>query len=311
MRVLYFGTSDFAVPTLCALAGRPGIDVVAVITQPDRPQGRGRRVAESPVKHAATILGLPVLQPERVRNAEFLEQARSLAPDVLVLASFGQLIPRVLLDLPPLGPINVHASLLPAYRGAAPIHYAILNGETVAGVTTMWMDTKLDTGDILLTRQVPVEPDEDTGALTARLAEAGAVLLLETLSRLAAGDCPCTAQDERLATYAPAITPEDAVLRWLEPAARCRDRIRAMSPRPGAVASFRGKRLKVWSSAAVEGCGEPGTVLSVGRSGVDVATGIGSLRLVEVQAENSRRMAAVDWARGARVTPGDRFEVAP
>jgi len=329
MRVLFFGTAEFAVPALDALMASDRFEVVAVVTQPDRPQGRGRRLAASPVKQAALRYGLPLLQPRRVRSESFLGTARDLRPDVLVLAAFGQIIPQALLDLPPLGPINIHGSLLPAYRGAAPIQHAILNGETETGVTTMWMDATLDTGDILLQRAVPIGDDDTTGTLTPKLALAGAELLRETLDLLAQGRCPRTPQDHAQATYAPPITPEDSRVRWEETARRIRDRIRAFSPRPGAFAEIKGKRVKFWGAEVVSGStppgppfegrgteegspfesggNEPGQVRAVTKEGVEVCTGGSLLRLTDVQPENGRRMPATDWARGARIAPGDRF----
>ena len=311
MRVLFFGTAEFAVPSLAALA-ESGLEILAVVTQPDKPQGRGLKVSMSPVKHAAAGLGLPILQPKRVRAESFLTQATSMKADVLALAAFGQIIPQGLLDLPPLGPINVHGSLLPAYRGAAPIQRAILNGETTTGVTTMWMDASLDTGDILLQRAVPIAPDDTTGTLIPKMASAGAELLLETLEGLAAGTCPRTPQNHTLATYAPSIEPEDSVIRWRETAEAVRNRVRAMSPRPGAFATYRGRRIKVWTARVNrDAAGAPGEVLAVGRESILTGTFSGGLELLEVQAEGSRRMNAGEWARGARIAPGDRFELEP
>lgn len=308
MRVLFFGTSDFAVPTLEALVASEKHRVIAVVTQPDRPRGRGQQVAASPIKVAALRHGLEVLQPHRVRSPGFLEQARALKPDVLVLAAFGQIIPQELLDLPPFGPINVHASLLPTYRGAAPIQHALLNGETVTGVTTMWMDATLDTGDILLMRAVPIDPDDTTGTLTPKLAQVGAELLLETLARLEIGQCPRIPQDHTKATYAPAITPEDTIARWEEPATRIRNRIRALSPRPGVFAEIKGRRVKLWWGRVEEGrSAEPGVVCALTKEGIEIGTGSGIFVLTEAQPENGRRMGAAEWARGARIAVGDRF----
>src|ERR1043165_7656768 len=214
MRILFFGTSDFAVPTLEALGDSRDHEILAVVTQPDRPSGRGLHVADSAVKHEALKRGLPILQPRRVREEAFLEEARALAPDALVLAAFGQIIPQALLDLPPFGPINVHGSLLPAYRGAAPIQHAILNSESVTGITTIWMDAKLDTGDILLQRSMPIDPDDTTGTLTPKLAALGADLLIETLNLLAGEKCPRIPQNHDQATYAPSITQEDQIVCW-------------------------------------------------------------------------------------------------
>ncbi len=309
MRVLFFGTAEFAVPSLEALLADRRFEILAVVTQPDKPQGRGQRMVFSPVKQAALHAGLTVLQPRRVRSADFLEQARSLQPDVLALAAFGQIIPQPLLDLPPLGPINVHGSLLPAYRGAAPIQHALLNGETMTGVTTMWMEATLDTGDMLLQREVPIEPDDTTGTLTPKLATVGAQLLTETLLLLERGICPRTPQDHARATYAPAITPDDTRVRWEESAERVCNRIRALSPRPGVFATFRGRGVKLWrAQVAPERAGEPGQVLAVTRDGVTVGTGGGAVTLQEVQPESGRRMAAADWARGARIRAGDSFQ---
>jgi methionyl-tRNA formyltransferase len=314
MRVLFFGTSDFAVPSLDALVASGEHEVAAVVTQPDRPQGRGQQTAASPVKRAALRYGLPLLQPRRVRASSFQETARELRPDVLALAAFGQIIPQALLDLPPFGPINVHASLLPAWRGAAPIQYALLNGETETGVTTMRMDATLDTGDILLRRVVPIEEDDTTGTLTPKLAQAGAELLLETLALLQAGRCPRAPQDHAKATYAPPITPDDSRVRWNEPARRIRDRIRALSPRPGVFARIKGKGVKLWAARTppvppfVRGGTFPGVVRAVTKEGVEIGAGEGTaLLLTEAQPENGRRMPAADWARGLRLMPGDRF----
>lgn len=311
MRILFFGTSEFAVPALEALSDDARFHIVAVVTQPDRAKGRGRKLAPSLVKEAALARNLVVLQPPRVRSAEFLEEASALQPDALALAAYGQIIPPPLLQLAPLGPINVHGSLLPAYRGAAPIQRAILAGETKTGVTTMFMDASLDTGDILLSSEAPILDDDDTGSLTARLARIGAELLVETLLRLADGTCPRTPQDHSRATYAPAIGPEDAVIRWQEPAVTTRNRVRALSPRPGAVASIRGRRLKVWrAEASGDAPGDGGRIAAIGAQTVDVETGSGLARLIEVQPEGAKRMPAAAWARGARIATGDRFEEA-
>ena len=316
MRVLFIGTAEFAVPSLEALAESGRYEVLAVVTQPDRPQGRGLKVAYSPVKHAALRLGLPVFQPKRVRSERFLQEARALEPEALALAAFGQIIPQPLLDLPPKGPVNVHGSLLPAYRGAAPIQHAIMKGETVTGVTTMWMDATLDTGDILLQREVPIDPEDTTGTLIPKVASAGAELLLHTLDRMQEGTCPRIPQEDEMASYAPAITPADSAVRWEEPATRIRNRVRALSPRPGAFVSFRGRRIKLWRVALnPQQSREPGEVVTAGResatSGVVVGTGNGSIELLEVQPENARRMAGAEWARGVRVLAGDRFDSEP
>jgi methionyl-tRNA formyltransferase len=251
------------------------------------------------------------MQPEKVRDKDFIAQIRALKPDVLALAAFGQIIPRALLEIPPLGPINLHGSLLPAYRGAAPIQYALLNGEKKTGVTTMWMAPELDAGDILLQSSIEIRSDEDAGELTLRLSHLGAELLVQTLYLLEKGGCPRVVQDHTKATFAPSITPADCIISWEESSERCCNRIRALSPRPGAIASFRQKKVKIWRASWQETSaqGDPGKIEQVQSSDVLVTTGLGALTLLEVQPENSRRMSAGDWARGARIVPGDKFDL--
>jgi methionyl-tRNA formyltransferase len=312
LRTVFFGTAEFAVPALMALL-EAGHEVLAVVTQPDKPQGRGMQMAASPVKRAAERHDLPVLQPRRVRAASFIAKMRELAPDVLTLAAFGQIVPQELLDLPPLGPINVHGSLLPKYRGAAPIQRAIMAGETETGVTTMWMDATLDTGDMLLARAIPIEPDDTAGALFPKLATLGAELLIETLAGLAAGTLPRRPQDPAQATFAPALTPEDALLHWNESARALHNRIRGVSPKPGAFAEIAGRRVKIWASQVAPAPTEsalPGTLLGFSKhpAGVLVAAGEGTtLLLTETQPDSGKRMPADAWARGLRLTPGAQF----
>jgi len=309
LRTVFFGTADFAVPALMALL-EAGHEVLAVVTQPDKPQGRGMQLAASPVKRAAERHDLPVLQPRRVRSASFIAKMRELAPDVLTLAAFGQIVPQELLDLPPLGPINVHGSLLPKYRGAAPIQRAIMAGETETGVTTMWMDATLDTGDMLLARSLPIAPEDTAGTLFPKLAMLGADLLIETLHGLAAGTLPRRPQDPTQATFAPALTPEDALISWNEPARALHNRIRGVSPKPGAFTEIAGRRVKIWASQVApdpDEPDEPGTLLGFSKhpAGVLIATGEGTaLLLTETQPDSGKRMSADAWARGLRLTPG-------
>jgi methionyl-tRNA formyltransferase len=314
LRVVFFGTAEFAVPCLEALL-QAGHRVEAVVTQPDRLQGRGLHLAASPVKVAALRLGLPVLQPRRVRSEAFIARMREMAPDVLALAAFGQIVPQALLDVPPLGPINVHGSLLPKYRGAAPIQRAIMAGEQETGVTTMWMDATLDTGDMLLSASLPIEPDDNAGTLFPKLADLGAGLLVETLAGLASGAVARRKQDESQATLAPAIQPGDGAIRWDETAEQVNNRIRGVTPRPGAFTSIRGRRTKIWRAAPadVRADAAGGTVVGFSKSpaGLLVATGGNTaLLLLEAQPESGKRMAAGDWARGLRIAPGERFESA-
>ncbi len=308
MRLLFMGTSPFAVPTLHRLIESPDYDVQAVVTQPDRPAGRGGKMAASPVKEAAVTAGLPLLQPEKVRAKEFVQIIRDLAPDAIVVAAFGQIIPQRILDIPVLGCLNVHGSLLPRWRGAAPMQYALMAGDAETGVTTMRMDAGLDTGDILLQASLPLDDIENWGALEPRLAEIGAGLLLRTLEALARGDCPRIPQDAAGMTLAPSLPPDIGQLDWTRPARDLHNRVRGVTPRPGAFTFRQGKRLKVWRTEVVESDAMPGAVESIGGGGITVGTSKGALRLLDVQPESKGRMAADAWARGARVVPGQALK---
>ena len=286
-----------------------GYPLLAVVSQPPKPAGRGMRLHRTPVHERAESLGLTVLTPARARDPEFIEQARALAPDLLVLASYGKILPPSLLAIAPLGNWNLHASLLPKYRGASPIQYAILNGETETGVTLMEMVAEMDAGDIYLQAREPILPDDDYGRLESRLAERAAELLMEGLQRLQAGTLTRTPQDHAAATYAPLITKEDAHIRWAEPAARCRNRVRAFSPKPGAYTLWRGKVLKIWKAEAVpDASDDAGTILSVDPDNFLVACGQGALRLLEVQPESRPRMAIRAFVNGYRPQVGERME---
>lgn len=308
MRIIFLGTSPFAVPTLQALYDAPEHTILAVVTQPDRPHGRGGRISATPVKEAALRLGLLTLQPEKVRTREFVHTVHELAPDTLVVAAFGQIIPQRMLDVPRYGGINVHGSLLPRWRGAAPMQYALMAGDQETGVTTMQMDAGLDTGDILLKSTLPLTDDDDLGTVEARLSALGAPLLLETLARLAAGDCPRIPQDTEQVTLAPSLPPTIGALNWTRSARELHNLVRGVTPRPGAFTMWQGKRLKVLKTAIAEGPGcEAGKVEKISSDGITVATGVGLLRLQEVQPESKGRMAADAWARGVRLTPGQVF----
>jgi methionyl-tRNA formyltransferase len=312
LRILFFGTAEFAVPSLMALL-EAGHEVIGVVTQPDKPTGRGLQLSQSPVKRAAESRGLVLYQPKRVRSPKFIEMVRELAPEAIALAAFGQIMPQSLLDIPPLGPVNVHGSLLPKYRGAAPVQRAILAGESETGVTTMWMDATLDTGDMLLRRVEPILPDDTSETLLARLAVAGAELLVETLEGLAAGTVSRISQDDSQATLAPAILPSDGYVRWEEPAGTVHNRVRAVSPRPGAYTVVNGRRVKIWRTTILDELTSeaPGTVIRMEKkpAGIALAAGDGKMvLLLEAQPESGKRMPAADWARGARIAPGMRFE---
>ena len=308
LRTVFLGTPEFAVPSLVALLGET--DVLAVITQPDRPKGRGRQVAPPPVAGVAQAQHLRLLQPVRLRSPELIETLRAIAPDVHVTVAYGRIIPREVLDLPPLGSINVHPSLLPKYRGASPISAAILNGETETGVTIMYQSMELDAGDIILQRRAPIAPDDTTRTLEARLARLGAEVLLEALRLIASGSAPRTPQDHSAATYAGKLEKEHGRVDWTKPPRDVVNLVRAMDPWPSAYTTHRRGLLKVWRATSAEGSvgGEPGTVVGVGGgSGIIVACGGGAVRLLEVQPEDRRRMSADDYARGARVTVGERL----
>ncbi len=302
---VFMGTPDFAVPCLDRLVA-DGHDVAAVVTQPDRPKGRGGKLAASPVKAAAAGYGLPVLQPEKIRAAEFMAALAMLKPAVIVVVAFGQFLPREMLALPPLGCVNVHASLLPRYRGAAPIHWAVMNGETTTGVTTMYMDTGMDNGDMILKAATAIGPDDTTGEVHDRLKVLGAELLARTLAALADGTAPRAPQDGAAATFAPLLTRAAERIDWRRPAAAVHNQVRGLNPWPGAYCLHAGKVLKVWrSELAAAGGGEPGRVVAAGEDGAVVATGAGAVRLTEVQPENRRRMAMGEFVRGYGLTVGE------
>ncbi len=302
LRLVFMGTPAFAVPTLeaCVAAGH---EVKAVLTQPDRPRGRGQQPAISPVKEAALRLGLEIHQPERVRRPEVVELLTGMGAQAMVVVGYGQIIPQTIIDLPPLGIINVHASLLPRYRGAAPIQWAVANGETITGVTTMKIDAGLDTGDILLMRETAVGPDETAVELGARLAPMGATLLVETLAGLEAGTILPRKQDPALATWAPILKKEDGRIDWTLPATVIHNRARGLQPWPGAFSTFRGQTLNVWKTrAGSETVSAPPGAIVAARKRLLVACGGGScLELLELQMEGRKRIPADAFLNGQRV----------
>lgn len=324
MRIVFMGTPDFAVPSLQGLL-EAGFDVAAVYTQPDRPRGRGQKLRFSPVKEAALAAGIAVHQPRTLREEDVAVQLQQLAPDVIVVVAFGQLLPASVLALPRWGCINVHASLLPRHRGAAPIQAALAAGDDVTGVTTMFMDEGLDTGDIILQREVPIEPDDDAGRLHDRLALAGAGLLVETLQRLASGQAPRIPQDDRLATYAPRLTKEAARIDWSNDAAAIAHHVRAFAPRPGAHTIHRGHPVKVLRVHALHEpspvigarvgndeaeTADPGTVVRIESEGFVVQAGRGRLLVTRVQPAGRGPMTGRDYSNGFRLAIGERFGAA-
>lgn len=308
MKLVFMGTPDFALPSLRAIL-RAGHTVHYVVTQPDRPSGRGLKVTRSPVGMLAEEMGLPLLCPERVREPGFLKKMRECDPDAIVVVAFGQKIPGPLLNLPRYGCINVHASLLPKYRGAAPIQWAIMNGETETGVTTIYLDEGWDTGDIILQKAIPIDEDATAGDLHDVLAQEGAELLVRTLELVGSGCAPRIPQDDSRASYAPAITKEDARIDWSRPAHVIRNLIRGMSPYPGAYTFCNGRLLKIFKGEALWAPGwdmaSPGEVIAIeeGR-GFIVATGSGALLITELQPENRKRMSASDYVHGRGITAG-------
>lgn len=308
MRVLFFGTAPFAVPSLEQLVAQ-GHEVVRCVTQPERPRGRGLKPSPSPVKSAAQRLQVPVEEPDTLRDAVTGFQA--LHPEVGVVISYGQLIPPALLQLPAHGMLGLHPSLLPKYRGASPIAWAILHGETVTGTTVFRLNERLDAGDLLGQRAVPIEPRETARQLSERLAPLGAVLLLEGLGQLAVGTAQFTPQDERLATSAPKLTKADGRIEWTAEAVAIDRLVRALTPWPGAYTTWQGKLLKVWQAAPdADGAarpGRPGEVLAVSSGDVVVATGQGTLRLQEIQLAGRRRMSAQEFLAGHAITTGTQL----
>ena len=304
MKLVFLGTPEFAVPAIERLASLHQMQ--EVWTQPDRPSGRGQKAAPPPVKRAALRLRLPVHQPEKIRAPEALERLRSLRPDAIVIVGYGKIIPQTILDLPHYGCINLHASLLPKYRGAAPVNWALIRGETQTGVTTMKIDAGLDTGPILLRREVAIEPEDDAVTLGRRLAAIGAPLVAETLDRLAAGSITPTPQDHTQATLAPMLKKEDGLLDWSLPAREIAWRVRGLVPWPGACTHFRGALLHIWKAKVGQAfLPVPSATLSIDGKRLLVACGSGTLELLEVQLEGKRRLAAADFLNGARVKPGE------
>jgi methionyl-tRNA formyltransferase len=304
MRLVYLGTPAFAVPTLGRLVAA-GHEVLTVVTQPDRPRGRGQAAAAPPVKEAAIRLGLPVYQPERIRRPEAQAHLRSLAPEIMVVVGYGQIIPQAVIDIAPRGIVNVHGSLLPKYRGAAPIQWAIVNGETRTGVTTMQIDAGLDTGDMLLKAETPIASDENAVELSGRLAEMGAELLVETLDGLARGSIVPAKQDPALATYAPILKKEDGLIDWRQSAEAIHNRVRGLEPWPGAYTRFRGHTLQIRRVRLRPSTAElpPGRIISI--KPPCVSCSMGSLELLEVQLEGRKRISAVDFANGQRLNEND------
>ena len=308
LKIVFMGTPDFAVPCLKTL--NENYEVIAVITQPDRPKGRGQKLTPSPIKEYALEHNLTVLQPEKIKTSETEEQLKKLAPDLIVVVAFGQILSKAILDIPKLGCINVHASLLPQYRGAAPIHWSIINGETKTGITTMYMDVGLDTGDMILKEEVAISPKMNTGELHDTLMNIGAKTLLQTIQQIAEGSVVRTKQNDAEASYAPLLTKELERINWLLPAQEIYNLVRGLNPWPVAFSIFKGKKLKIWQTKVIDNVtiGEIGTVLSLTETGFTVQTGKGILEILELQPESKRKMTAKDFVCGNQISINDKLE---
>ena len=303
------GTPQTAAHTLEDLIQGPD-PIVGAVTQPDRPAGRGQRSLPSPVRRVAESRGIPVVAPEKIRDPEFLKLLTEWHPDVIVVVAYGRILPKAILDLAPYGCINVHYSLLPKYRGAAPAAWTIINGETTAGVTTMQLVQKMDAGPIYLQEAMPIGSAETTGSLQAKLTPVGAYLLLETLRGLHAGSLLPREQDESGVTFAPLLKKEDGLIDWAQPAIVIERRVRGFNPWPGAYSHISGRMLKVHRARVVtaDTTGTPGEVLRADAEGLWIGTGTGVLALEEVQFENRKKLSGAEFLRGARVKPGDRLQ---
>lgn len=307
IRTVFMGTPVFAVPTLEVLLNAH-FNLVGVYTQPDRPKGRGQNTAASPVKEQALRHGIPVFQPQKLRAPEVVEELRALAPDLIVVVAFGQILPRSVLEIPRYGCINVHASLLPKYRGAAPINQAIIDGEHETGITTMLMDVGLDTGPMLLKRSLAIGPDETAGELHDRLSALGGETLAATLQLLLRGELRPEVQDEEQTCYAAMLKKEDGRIDWQQSAQQIHDRIRGLAPWPGTYTYLNGEPLKLFLTRVEAGEGEPGTILPHAGDALRIACGSGVLAVREVQLPGKKRLAAADFLRGCPLPVGSRLE---
>lgn len=312
MRIVFMGTPAFAVPSLEALLQSENT-VVGVVTQPDKPKGRGQMLATSPIKQLAEKAGAPILQPMKMKDPVFLDALRAWQPDLIAVAAFGRILPQIILDLPPKGCVNVHGSLLPKYRGAGPIQWAIMNGEEETGITTMLMDAGMDTGAMLLQERVRIDPEDTAGSLSEKLAKVGGPLLVETIRQLKAGTLTPRPQDESQATMAPLLDKEMGQVDWNSTAIEIANRVRGLSPWPGVFTHIDDKRWTIWKAKALGDptTAAPGTAVAVTKDAVHIATGRGLLAITELQLANSRRMTVQQYLAGHRLTPGFRLQSIP
>lgn len=297
IRTVFMGTPAFALATLEGLIDAD-LNLVGVYTQPDRPKGRSKKPAPPPVKELAERHGIAVFQPDKLRRPEAVEELRALAPDLIVVVAYGQILPKSVLEIPHLGCINVHASLLPRHRGAAPINKAIMDGDSETGITTMLMDEGLDTGDMLVKRAIPIGPDETAGELHDRLALLGREAMEETLEQLRAGSLQPQKQDDAQSTYAPMLKKGDGLIDWTRDALEVHNQVRGLDPWPGAYTYFNGEVLRIARTQVVAGCGEPGRVMAADQTGIRVACGENFLNVGELQLPGKKRLCAADFLRG-------------
>ncbi len=307
MRVVFMGTPDFAVPTLQMLI-EEGHTICAVVTQPDKPKGRGKKETMPPVKELALHYNLPILQPQRIRgDKDFETHIQSLNPDIIVVVAFGQILPESILHIPKYGCINIHGSLLPKYRGAAPIQWSIINGEKVTGVTIMYMDKGMDTGDMLLKRELLITPEDTYETLHNKMKELGPQALLEAMPLILAGGPSREKQEEAASTYAPMIQKSLGAIDWSKPSTTLDCLIRGLNPWPVCYTSYKGETMKIWQAKVLEDTNikEPGTILSVDKNGIQVQTGRGSLLIQEIQMPNKRRMPVSEYIKGNMISEGE------
>ena len=308
VKVVFMGTPDFAVPTLKALIEKH--EVLAVISQPDKPKGRGKKLQPTPVKIVAEEAGIPVYQPEKIKSPEFMETLKTIKADVFVVVAYGQILPQTVLDMPKYGCINVHGSLLPKYRGAAPIQWSIIDGEEVTGVTIMYMEKGLDTGDMLLKREIPIDPEDTYGSLHDKMAPVGAQALIEVLDMLEKGSVRPEKQDDEKSSYVSVINKSLGLIDWNKNAKDIVDLVRGLDPVPGAYGYFNGEQIKIWSAAVLDGFnGEAGTVVYTDKKkGFAVAAGDKAVLVREMQAKGGKRMESSAYMRGHEIKVGDKFE---
>ncbi len=308
MKIVFMGTPDFAVPSLEMLVNE-GYEVVAAVTQPDKPKGRGNKLTAPPVKEFAIKNGIQVLQPAKIKTSEFVEQMRELRPDLLITAAYGKILSKELLEVPVLGCINVHGSLLPEYRGAAPINWAVINGEEKTGITTMFTDVGLDTGDMLLKSELAIGPDMTVGELHDKMAVLGAQVLRDTLSELKKGTLKRIPQDDSVSTYAPMMNKELGLIDWSKKASEIHNLVRGTDPWPGAYTLLEGNRMRVWKTVltkeSADSCQENGRILKVDDQGILVKCSDENLLLLEVQFDSSRRMSVKEYIRGHEIKTGE------